>query len=81
MWGRVLRPFSMAICMSWPTLAWSIVANGGRPQGLLLHDFEFRLAGQEAAGVVARHAERGLREFIGLQCCGKQTTSVITSTS
>ena len=50
--------------MSWPTPVWSIVANGGRPQGLLLHDFEFSIAGQEAAGVVARHAERGLREVV-----------------
>jgi len=26
--GRVERPFSMAIFMSWPTPVWSIEANG-----------------------------------------------------
>ena len=39
-----------------PTPVWSIVAKGGRPPGLLLHDLEFRVAGQEAAGVVTRQA-------------------------
>jgi len=38
-----------------------------RGEGILLHDFEFRVAGQEAAGVVTRHAERRLREVVGAE--------------
>jgi hypothetical protein len=50
--------------MSSPTPTWSTEANGGRPQGLLLHDLELGVGRQEAAGVVAAHAQRGLREVV-----------------
>jgi len=43
------------------------VAKRARPQGLLLHDFEFLVARQEAPGAVTRHAERGLREVVGAE--------------
>ena len=57
--GRVLRPFSTAIFMSWPTPTVSIEAKG-----LALDDFLGLVGRQEAAAVVAAHAQRHLREIV-----------------
>ena len=38
-----------------------------RGEGVLLHDFELGVVREERAGVVARHAEAGLREVVGAE--------------
>ena len=60
--GRVLRPFSTAIFISWPTPSWSIVGERVR-----LDDLVLLVVRQERAVVVAAHAEAGLRQVVGAE--------------
>ena len=57
-----LRPFSTAIFINWPTPAWSIEANG-----FFLMISSSWYSRQERAGIVAAHAQAGLRQVVGAE--------------
>jgi hypothetical protein len=59
-----LLPISTAILMNGLALVRPIEANGGRPPRLFLHDSGLGVGRQEAAGVVAAHAQAGLGEVV-----------------